>query len=188
MFHVVFLDKLNREDCRDAITTPTKNQNCPIRFTSDSVETICDLSDGYPYFIQFICKEVYDVWIREAETGDELDRPVPSSEIMQKLDADFFSGRWASATDRQRELLAVIAHLEDCATEFTVQNISKCSGDLLDKSFSGSQVGQMLKKLSEQGLVYKNRHGKYAFAVPLLDRFIRRQHPLEATGSLFETA
>ena len=38
-----------------------------------------------------------------------------------------------------------------------------------------SHVSQMLAALSEAGLVYKNRHGKYSFAVPLLGRFIRRQ-------------
>jgi hypothetical protein len=33
----------------------------------------------------------------------------------------------------------------------------------------------MLAALSEAGLVYKNRHGKYSFAVPLFGRFIQRQ-------------
>jgi hypothetical protein len=33
----------------------------------------------------------------------------------------------------------------------------------------------MLSALSLSGLVYKNRHGKYVFAVPLLGAFIRRQ-------------
>ena len=34
----------------------------------------------------------------------------------------------------------------------------------------------MVKALSgNAGLVYKNRHGKYSFAVPLLGRFILRQ-------------
>ena len=45
----------------------------------------------------------------------------------------------------------------------------------LDKPFSSSHVSQMLVTLSAQGLVYKNRHGKYSFAVPLLGRFIGRQ-------------
>jgi hypothetical protein len=35
----------------------------------------------------------------------------------------------------------------------------------------------MLAALCQLGLVCKNRHGKYAFAVPLLNRFIRRQTP-----------
>ena len=33
----------------------------------------------------------------------------------------------------------------------------------------------MLAKLAESGLVYKNRHGRYSFAVPLLGGFIKRQ-------------
>jgi len=33
----------------------------------------------------------------------------------------------------------------------------------------------MLSSLSDAGLIYKNRHGKYSFAVPLLGGFIRRQ-------------
>jgi hypothetical protein len=33
----------------------------------------------------------------------------------------------------------------------------------------------MLSTLNTAGLVYKNRHGKYSFAVPLLGQFIRRR-------------
>ena len=35
--------------------------------------------------------------------------------------------------------------------------------------------GQILGKLAENGLVYRNRHGRYSFAIPLLGDFIRRQ-------------
>ena len=34
---------------------------------------------------------------------------------------------------------------------------------------------QLLGKLAKEGLVYKNRHGRYSFAVPLLGEFIKRQ-------------
>ena len=34
---------------------------------------------------------------------------------------------------------------------------------------------QMFVALGESGLVYKNRYGRYSFAVPLLGGFIRRQ-------------
>ena len=46
---------------------------------------------------------------------------------------------------------------------------------MLRKPFSSSHVSQMLATLCDMGLVYKNRHGKYSFAVPLLGRFIMRQ-------------
>jgi hypothetical protein len=49
------------------------------------------------------------------------------------------------------------------------------SDEKLTKGFSASHISQMLLKLSDSGLVYKNRHGKYSFAVPLLGQFIRRQ-------------
>ena len=45
----------------------------------------------------------------------------------------------------------------------------------LPKPFSASHVNQMLNSLSDSGLIYKNRHGRYSLAVPLLNRFILRQ-------------
>jgi hypothetical protein len=174
MFRVVFLDRLNRDDSRLAITTPIETKNCPVSLESDSVDQIVELSGGYPYFIQFICREVFDVWIQTLNAGDNPPE-IPISEIYRKLDTDFFAGRWARATDRQRELLTVAAQIEHAETEFTVQELVEGSRQLLVKPFSSSHVNQMLVSLSHAGLVYKNRHGKYSFAVPLLNKFIVRQ-------------
>jgi hypothetical protein len=173
MFRVVYLDKLNEEESRDAITKPISGSRCPIHFTEDSVSLVTKESDGYPYFIQFICKEVYDVFLQNFKVGE--DPEVPIGEITRKLDKDFFAGRWAKATDRQRELLFVIAHVKSSHMEFTVQKVVEKSKELLKNSFSSSHVNQMLHSLTNAGLVYKNRHGKYSFAVPLLGKFILRQ-------------
>ena len=43
------------------------------------------------------------------------------------------------------------------------------------KPFGASHVNQMLAAMSARGLVFKNRHGRYSFALPLLGRFVRRQ-------------
>jgi hypothetical protein len=44
---------------------------------------------------------------------------------------------------------------------------------------------QMLASLSEHGMTYKNRKGKYSFAVPLLGRFIIRTYELrDAAGTV----
>ena len=69
----------------------------------------------------------------------------------------------------------MIARLESCDDEFTVLEVVEESRRSPGKPFSASHVNQMLVTLSAQGLVYKNRHGKYSFAVPLLGRFISRQ-------------
>lgn len=168
MFHVIFLDRLSDDDSRNAIVQPIQETNCPIKLNDYSVDLIVNVSAGYPYFIQFICREVYDAFLQNVTD-------VPIEEITRKLDNDFFAGRWARATDRQRELLAVISELDHCDSEFTVQEVQEKSKETASKPFSASHTNQMLSALGNAGLVYKNRHGKYSLAVPLMGRFIRRQ-------------
>lgn len=172
MFHVMFLKQLSPQDAREAIVRPIMEKQSPLTFSESVVERIVQMSGGYPALIQFICKEIFDVWISKLGSGE-----VPSiseGDIIRKLDNDFFSGRWANVPDRQRELLQVVAGLENCDSEFTVQDIVKGSKKL-KKPFSASHISQVLSDLSDSGLVYRSRHGKYSLAVPLLSQFIRRQ-------------
>lgn len=169
MFRVVFLDQLDKAASREAILKPVEQEGCPVIFSDDSVDLITEISGGYPYFIQFICREVYDVWTQRP------DSTIPSEEITQKLDTDFFAGRWARATDRQRELMELIANLPNSESEFTVQEVVELSSEISTKPFSSSHINQMLSTLTANGLIFKNRYGKYSFAVPLLSRFIQRQ-------------
>lgn len=174
MFRVVTLGKLSDDESREAITRPIVDTDCPLAFDEVSVKHITVESAGYPYFIQFICREVFDVFIQQSAEGAE--QRVPFDAIQRKLDIDFFSGRWARVTDRQRELLWVVAELPTADDEFTIQEIVQQSRKGVVKRFSSSHVNRMLLTMSEQGLIYKNRFGKYSFAVPLLGAFIRRTY------------
>lgn len=176
MFTIIFLQPLNEKETTEAIKEPIKQeQNCPITFANKTIKSIWRVTRGYPYFVQYICREMFDVWVQAYESS----KPLPGiqiSGIMRKLDSDFFAGRWAKATDRQRELLILISTLLNCDSEFTVQEIvEQSSNRAAKKPFSSSHINQMLAVLGEAGLIYKNRHGKYSFAVPLLGDFIRRQ-------------
>lgn len=176
MFRVMTLTKLSDEESREAILRPIEVAGCPVKLSPNSVETIIRESAGYPYFIQFIGREVYDVFIRQH--ADDEEKFVPIEALQRKLDADFFAGRWAKITDRQRELLWVVAHLERPDEEFTIAELTEEAKRLLTKAFSASNANQMLASLAERGMVYKNRLGKYSFAVPLLGRFILRTYEL----------
>lgn len=173
MFTVVFVDSLTEQESHEAILRPIEKENCPVTFSEPSVDVICGASGGYPYFIQFICREVFDLFIQQMALGQEVSVPIHG--IVRKLDTDFFAGRWARVTDRQHDLLHVIATIPDAGDEFTVSEIVAHSKTLLPKSFSGSHINQMLNALIDLGLIYKNRHGKYSFAIPLFADFIRRQ-------------
>ena len=174
MFHILFLDRLNPEDSREAVMRPISRAGSRLPLSEESADAIVKLSGGYPYFIQFICKQVYDAFIHRLDRGQTA--RVPVREIQEKLDADFFAARWGRATDRQRELMSIIAGLEGSDEEFTVRDIVERSHRSPGKPFGSSHVNQMLAALTKQGFVFRNRHGKYAFAVPLLRGFIRRRN------------
>jgi len=174
MFRVVSLDRLNEEDSRDAILEPIRKTMFLVKLWEKLAATIVKGSGGYPYFIQFISREIFDVLYQSRDMGHSL-ATIPISGIIRKLDNDFFAGRWARTTDRQRELLGVIAHLNGSDEEFTVREIVEKSKAISAKPFRASHVSQMLATLCDAGLVYRNRHGKYSFAVPLLGQFILRQ-------------
>lgn len=183
MFRVVFLDSLDEQESRDAIVKPLQDERCRVKISESAIDLIIKVSGGYPYFIQFVCKEFYDII---AQGMSKSNNYVPVEEITRKLDNDFFAGRWVRATDRQRQLMYAIASLTNCDREFTVQEIVEASKSL-NKPFSSSHVNQMLSTLINTGLIYKNRHGKYSFAVPLLGQYIRRQQPsIDLQGHLFD--
>ena len=174
MFRVLALDNLSSDDCREAIMKPldTEPQRVKKIFTSLD-DTIYKLTKGYPYFIQFWCRELYD-YIFDSKQIDNKQSKSVVGRISHKLDIDFFEGRWARLPDRQRDLLGVIASLKSSSGEFTIQEIVKQSKSM-EQSFSSSHVSQMLTALFDKGMVFKNRHGKYILAVPLLDAYIRRR-------------
>jgi hypothetical protein len=181
MFRVVTLTSLDEAGSRAAILKPIEAAHCPVSFERRSVRTIIEQSAGYPYFIQFICREVFDVFIVQMAQG--ITPGVPVDAIQLKLDSDFFAGRWAKVTERQRQLLWVIAQLDRPDEEFTIQELVEGTKRLLAKPFSPSHANQMVNSLADLGLVFRNRFGRYSFAVPLMGGFIRRTYQ-PPSGSL----
>jgi hypothetical protein len=173
MFHVMHLERLSDSAAREAITKPIELTKSKLTFSEDTIEQIVDMSNGYPYFIQFVCKEVFDAWIGKITVGEAPS--VPIDDILAKLDLDFFAPRWARATDRQQDFMRVIASMANSENEFSVQDIVVQSKAILKRGFNPSHATQILQALAEKGLVYRNRRAGYCFAVPLMSRFIERQ-------------
>ena len=170
LFHVLTLRQLNDQESRDAILKPIADARCKTKFNDESVKIIIQQSGGYPYFIQFICREVYDVFEQKAAKKQKLSVPIDA--IIQKLDNDFFAGRWSRATEREQQVLIMLA--EANKTNFTIQDTLELSNKSRFKKFSRSQIGQLFNSLIERGLVYKDKRGSYSFAVPLLNQYIVR--------------
>ncbi len=88
MFRVIFLGRLETQDCRETIQKPISDAVYPVRLNEISTQTIGEISGGYPYFIQFICREVFDFFLQKSDAGEEL--TAPADAIIRKLDTDFF--------------------------------------------------------------------------------------------------
>lgn len=173
MFRVMTLERLDDTATRDAILKPIRQLGSPVDFPEPAVQAIIAHSGGYPYFVQFLCREMFDSYLQQAGQGP-IDPQTTIEQAVRKLDSDFYAGRWNRVTDRQRELLQVIAQLPGCDDEFAVQDVVAKGKAVLKKPFSTSHVSQLLSKLGESGLVFKNRHGRYSFAIPRLGAFVRR--------------
>jgi hypothetical protein len=174
MFQIIHLDKLSEPETKEAIEIPIKKEGCPVTFSDYGISEIIKYSNGYPYFIQFFCKESFDSILQQIKVGLEMPQ-INIYDYVRKLDADFYAGRWSRVTDRQRELLTVIARLPNANDEFTTKEISDKSKEVLTKPFTPAYVNNTLVKLISVGLIFKNRRSKYSFAVPLLAEYIKRQ-------------
>lgn len=176
MFSTIFLDKLSPEESRKAITKPVEKIK-EILFDDKTIEEIIKLADGYPYFIQFICKEVFDVLSVRARAFSVIGEfaPIPFEAILQKLDQDFFASRWQRISENQKDFLGVIAQIPNCQNGFTVAQIVRLAEKNQTKKYSSSSATQFLNRLIELGFIYKTKRGQYRFAVPMLAEFIRRQ-------------
>ncbi|MEQ1540990.1 MAG: hypothetical protein ABL926_01945 [Novosphingobium sp.] len=173
MFEVMQLERLSIDACRLAITKPIEIAQSPLAFGDNVVNAVTQMSGGYPYFIQYICREVFDAWISRIDAGESPS--VDRESIITKLDMDFFAPRWERTTVRQQEFMQVISCLGNIDEGFTAQEVATESGEILVKKFSPSHAIQMLQALSDKGLIYRIKYGKYCFAVPLMADFIRRQ-------------
>lgn len=181
MFQTVTLGKLTDSETAEAILKPIEKSGCPVTFNAVGISEIVKYSSGYPYFIQFFCKEAFDSILQQIKTGIEMPN-ITIANFVRKLDADFYASRWGRVTDRQRELLGVIAQLPNSNEEFTTKEISDKSIELLDNSFAPAYVNNSLSKLISSGLIFKNRRGQYSFAVPLLGDYIKRQQREDAVS------
>ena len=69
----------------------------------------------------------------------------------------------------------VMASLDDSDGDFSVQEVVEKSRIIPSRPFASSHVHQMLATLGDHRPVFKSGYGRYAFAIPLLADYIRRQ-------------
>lgn len=159
MFQIVELGGLSEMASREAILRPIADADS-IFLNEESVDTVVRLAGGYPYFIQFISREIYDVFIRRLDRGGSA--VIPVAEITRKL-TQTRRGllRWTVGASHRPATGPDDGRGPCCRDgEFTIQDPVDKSADVLDKPISGSHANQILNPLGEQGMTFKHRRDR----------------------------
>lgn len=165
MFRVLELDRLTRTETATAIVEPVVHLSPPLHPSKGTLAKAIELSGGYPYLIQFFGKELVDGLLVNGGVLSEDNFPDP--DVIERLDAGLFGARWSKTTEKQREFLRIVAMRPNHdLNDFSASEIAHVS------DFTNGQASQMLHALTDKGLVYRSRHGRYAFTVPMSEKMI----------------
>lgn len=166
MFRHVVLSNLERGDAWDALTIPLAQT--PRRFATSVVGEIVEATGGYPYFLQFF--------------GAYLWRAAPSTEVtaaayrgvepglLHELDLAFFDDRFQVATPAEQAVLVAMARETGRVYLATIR-----------RRLPGTPgLAELIRRLIDRGLLYRESRGAYDFALPLFRAYLRRR--AEITG------
>jgi len=178
LFKVEELGNLRLEH-DDARTSPaaaalTKaSERSGISFPSDVAQQVAADVSGYPYFIQWYGEALWDA---ADEAGiDVVDGALYEATkitIQEGLDVEFFEGRYDEAKRAEQLTLRVAGALG--GEGFRVGELAEQFGNLTPNA-----VQQSVNRLTQNNLIYRVRHGEYAYTAPLFGDFLRRRHPVQ---------
>ncbi len=167
LFEYRMVGALDPASARVALTRPT--QALGVRWRADALDTILDVTQGYPYFLQVYGRMTWEyctsnpIDIRGVTTGIKAAR--------YELDNGFYGSRWERATTRQRDYLRAMAEIggeEPVATKAVAEHLD--SGP--------TKLSVPRDQLIRKGLLYAPERGLIGYTVPGMAEFILRQPEL----------
>lgn len=158
---------LSKEDVKLALQGPT--QKCGVLFAESAIDEIFRLSQGYPYFVQ---EWGYQSWNHAKASPIALqDVTESTSDVVRRLDENFFRVRFDRLTRGEQQFLRGMAELESQLEDQSIGNVARVLGVTVQR------LSPLRAKLIEKGMVYSPIYGQVAFTVPLFGDFMRRIMP-----------
>lgn len=167
LFTFSAIDSLSPDEAAAAVINPAAAEG--VRWTTDAVARLGELSHGYPYFIQEFGRQAWDLADEDSGviTRDDVERSVRVA--IDELDSGFFQVRIGKTTDQERAYLRAMAELGPGIV------LSADVATLMRKKTT--QVGPVRDSLLKKALCYSPRHNELAFTVPMFDEFMKRWMP-----------
>lgn len=148
-----------------AIVKPAEDRN--VTFEPKAVESIINVTKGYPYFLQEWGKHTWELAQQSPITERDVDRA--SDYTIAALDESFFRVRLDRLTPIEKKYLRAMSELGPGPHR---------SGDVATAlNRSVASLGPARAQLISKGMIWSPGHGDTAFTVPLFDEFMRREWP-----------
>ncbi|WP_404436262.1 ATP-binding protein [Microbacterium aerolatum] len=165
LFQFPKIDSLDEAEASEALREPAAAEG--VQFEEEAVQLAVEITKGYPYFIQELG---YQVWeIADQSPITQLDVETAREGYEAKLDASFFRVRLDRATPLQTAYMRAMAELGPDAQK--AADVARIMGR------ESSQLGPTRAELIDMGLLYTPEHGYAAFTVPDFDKFMLRAVP-----------
>ncbi|SNR27248.1 AAA ATPase domain-containing protein [Haloechinothrix alba] len=164
LFRYTRIDRLDRDDADLAVLAPIEREEAGIR--EDALDTLFDMSGGYPYFVQAYGKAAWDAAPADPITVEDVRVAAPEAEA--ELAVGFFGSRYERATPAEREYLRAMAELTEGRDE------PASSADVaVYLGRKPSSLSPARDSLMKKGLVYSSERGHIAFTVPHFGHYLR---------------
>ncbi|MBQ8662713.1 MAG: ATP-binding protein [Eubacterium sp.] len=153
---------LPADQAKAAIVEPAKKFS--VSYTDAAVDCIVEVSKGYPFFIQQLCKIVYQK--AKTNTIDVTDVESTIPEFFEELDNGFFKVRYERCADSDKKFIFAMVMCGElpCAISNVAKNLNK----------SVTSISTTRAQLISKGIIYPIRYRELDFTVPEFSGFIQR--------------
>ncbi len=166
MFRGERIGTLAIEPAREAFLRPLDGTG--VRADPDLVAAVLEEVEGYAYFLQLWGWELWEVTVDsglDVFTTDILNAIQP--QIYDRLDEDFYAGRFDSLTPALQDLLLDSARCQypPLRTADLQRATKKSSGN----------TNVVLGRLADEGVIYRIQKGQYEYTAPKFHDYLQRR-------------
>ena len=156
------IDSLTDEQSEKAIEEPAKKFN--IIYAHEATNKIVEITKGYPFFIQQLCKIVYDKTNKDVIELSDVENCI--DEFLSSLDERFFKSRYERCAESDKKFIFVMVECGElpCTISNVAHNLNKTVGSI------STTRAQLISK----GIIYPVRYKELDFTVPEFSGYIQR--------------
>ena len=156
------IDSLTDEQSEKAIEEPAKKFN--IIYAHEATNKIVEITKGYPFFIQQLCKIVYDKTNKDVIELSDVENCI--DEFLSSLDERFFKSRYERCAESDKKFIFAMVECGElpCTISNVAHNLNKTVGSI------STTRAQLISK----GIIYPVRYKELDFTVPEFSRYIQR--------------